>query len=95
MHAVEGIIEFFTLGQQPIVLIQIAIAIGLFIVHILGIIGLFIYQINKNISLLSIFFYFIPTLFSLSNMRYLMTCIPIIMVGLALLVCQNNNQKRL
>ena len=56
MHAVEGISEYFTLGQQPIVLIQIAIAIGLFIVHLLGITGLFIYQINKNISLLSIFF---------------------------------------
>ena len=52
MHSISGISEFFTLSQHPLALIQIAIAIGLFIVHLLGIIGLFIYQINKNISLL-------------------------------------------
>ena len=91
MHAVLGISEFFTLSQQPLALIQIAIAIGFFIVHLLGIIGLLFYQINKNISLLSIFFYFIPTIFSLSNMRYLLPCIPIIMVGLVLLFCSAKN----
>ena len=94
MHSGSGISEFFTLTQQPIALIQIAISIGLFIVHLLGIIGLFIYQINKNISLLSIFFYFIPTLFSVSSMRYLLPCIPIIMVGVALLFCQINYPTR-